>query len=134
MADEIFFDSPFDVVQAYEQGFVGAICDADETDKLRADIAAAGGIPDGAAACSAFGLEETGKDKLSAPFLDAMSLYPDCLPGGAQGRGDCVSWSTRNAGLITLCTDVTSNQPDNESDLLEGAPEVSDAARLAGVG
>lgn len=131
--DPQFFESVYDVAQAYENGLVGAVCDAEATAQLQADIAAAGGMPNGAMACSAYGLEDSGKGKLSLPFLEIFKLYPDALPGGAQGRGDCVSWSTRNAGLTTMCTDITSGVVDEVSGKLEGAPEVSDAARLNGV-
>jgi CBS domain-containing protein len=134
MADNEFsFDNVYDVVKSYESGFVGAVCDPVATEKLQADIAAAGGLPQGAMACSAYGLEDSGKGKLSLPFLEILKLYPDSLPGGAQGRGDCVSWSTRNAGLTTMCCDITSGTPDEASGRLEGAPEISDTARLAGV-
>lgn len=134
MADkEFFFDNVYDVVKAYERGFVGAVCDPAATQRLQAEIAAAGGMPSGAMACSAFGLEDSGKGKLSAPFLEILKLYPDSLPGGAQGRGDCVSWSTRNACLLTMCCDITSGIPDEVSGKLEGAPEVSESARRNGV-
>lgn len=133
MADELFFDSVFDVQKAYESGFVGAMCDPDRTDALKAAIAAAGGLPEGAMACAYYNLENTGKGRLSVPVMDVLKLYPESLPGGAQGRGDCVSWSTRNAGLITMCTDITSGLADEESGHVEGAPEISDAARLNGV-
>lgn len=132
-ADEMLFNGVVDIVAAYERGFVGAICDPEHTDQLKAEIAAAGGLPSGAMACSAYHLEDSGKGKLSIPVLDILQLYPRSLPGGAQGRGDCVSWSTRNACLTTMCTDITSGQPDEVSGRLEGAPEVSEAARLNGV-
>lgn len=89
MADEKFFESPFDIVNAYETGFVGAYKDADAEARLKDEIRAQGGIPEGVMACSQFGLEETGKDKLSLPVMEVLKLYPDSLPGGAQGRGDC---------------------------------------------
>jgi hypothetical protein len=133
MATEQFFSNVFDVVKAYETGFVGAYSNPEAAEALRDQIKNAGGIPDGAMACSAFSLEETGKDKLSLPVMEIIKLYPDCLPGGAQGRGDCVSWSTRNACLGTLCCDITSGVVDKVSGRLEGAPEVSEAARLNGV-
>jgi hypothetical protein len=41
-----FFDSVYDVVAAYEKGFVGAICDPEKTAQLQASIAAAGGLPE----------------------------------------------------------------------------------------
>ncbi len=132
-ADEHFFENVYDVVAAYETGFVGAECDAEKTRQLQEEIAAAGGIPDGAMACSTYGLEESGKGKLSLTFMPVLQLYPDSLPGGAQGRGDCVSWSTRNACLETMCTDIVSGVPDEVTGKLEGAPEVSVPARLAGV-
>jgi hypothetical protein len=84
-------------------------------------------------ACSQYGLEDSGKGKLSLTFMPVLELYPDSLPGGAQGRGDCVSWSTRNAALLTMCNDITSGKPDEVSGRLEGAPEISDTARLNGV-
>jgi len=134
MADtEQFFDNVYDVVDAYEKGFVGAYSDPEERAKLWEEVAAAGGIPNGAMACQSYGLEETGKNKLSLAFMEILALYPDCLPGGAQGRGDCVSWSTRNACLGTMCCEITSGKPDEVSGRLEGAPEVSDTARLNGV-
>lgn len=133
MADEMFFESPLDIRKAYETGFVGAMCDPERTDALKAEIAALGGVPDGAMACSQYGLEETGKDKLTLLFAEIYELYPDCLPGGAQGRGDCVSWSTRNACLGTMCAEITSGAPDEETGKLEGAPELSPAAVSNGV-
>jgi hypothetical protein len=131
--DEKFFDSVYDVVSAYDDGFVGAYSDPEAAEALRDDIKAKGGIPDGAEACTQFGLAETGKNKVSLPFLEVISLYEDCLPGGAQGRGDCVSWSARNAALGTMCCEITSGSPDPVTGKLEGAPEVSDTARLNGV-
>lgn len=134
MADtEHFFESVFDVAKAYEQGFVGAYSNPEAAEALRDQIKAAGGIPDGAMACAEYRLAETGQGKLSLPFLEILTLYPDCLPGGAQGRGDCVSWSTRNACLGTMCCEITSGLPDQNSGRLEGAPDVSDTARLNGV-
>jgi hypothetical protein len=130
---ENFFENVYDVVAAYEGGYVGAYSNPEAAEALRDQIKAAGGIPDGAMACSTYKLEETGKGKLSLPFLEILKLYPDALPGGAQGRGDCVSWSTRNACLGTMCCEITSGVPDPNSNRLEGAPEVSDTARLNGV-
>lgn len=134
MADqELFFENVYDVVDAYEKGFVGVYSNPEAEERLWAEVAAAGGIPDGAMACQSYGLEETGKGKLSLPVLEILELYPECLPGGAQGRGDCVSWSTRNACLGTMCCEITSGKPDEVSGRLEGAPEVSPIARANGV-
>ena len=133
MADDLFFENVFDIVKAYEGGFVGAYSDPKAEEELWAFVQSQGGMPNGAMACQSYGLEDSGKGKLSLPFLEIYALYPDCLPGGRQARGDCVSWSTRNAGLGTMCCEVTSGKPDEVTGKLEGAPEVSEAARLNGV-
>jgi hypothetical protein len=133
MADEMLFESLLDIRKAYENGFIGAICDPEHTEALQAEIARLGGVPDGAMACSQFGLEETGKDKLTLLFQEIYSYYPNCLPGGAQGRGDCVSWSTRNACLGSMCAEIAYGAPDEETGRLEGAPELSSEAVAAGV-
>ena len=132
-AAETFFSNVYDVVAAYNAGFKGAVCDPDKTAALQDKIAAAGGLPRGSMACSKYGLEDTGKGKLSCAFLAIDKYYPGAIPGGAQGRGDCVSWSTRNACLLTLCNDIASNAPDEASGKLEGPPVVSDEARVNGV-
>lgn len=133
MADEFLFDNVYDVVAAYEKGFLGAYADPEADARLWEYVQASGGVVDGAMACQTFGLDGSGAGKLSLPFLEIFALYPDCLPGGAQGRGDCVSWSTRNSVLGTMCCEITSGIPDEVSGRLEGAPEVEPVARAYGV-
>jgi hypothetical protein len=133
-AEEQFFESVFDVVSAYDKGFVGAYApEPEKVEQFRMHIQQAGGTTDGRMACQQYGLENSGKGKLSLPFLEILELYPDCLPGPAQGRGDCVSHSSKNAALGTMCCEITSGKPDPVSGRLEGAPDVSDLGRLAGV-
>jgi hypothetical protein len=135
MADNfILFSSEFDVVEAYASGFPGVRPPTDEESaEFYGAIEASGGTRDGGMACRSYGLAESGKGKLSLPFLEIYSLYPDCLPGGRQERGDCVSWSTRNAALGTMCCEITSGSADEVTGRVEGAPAVSDKARLNGV-
>ena len=131
---EVFFENVFDVVASYETGFVGAYAPSPEAaQEFRMLLQAAGGTPDGRMACQQYGLENSGKGKLILPFLEILKLYKDCLPGPAQGRGDCVSHSSKNAALGTMCCEITSGKPDPISGKLEGAPDVSDAGRLNGV-
>lgn len=130
----IFFNTAFDVVAAYESGFSGVRPPTpEESEEFYGAIDASGGTRYGSAACRTYGLTASGKGKLSLPFLEIYALYPDCLPGGSQARGDCVSWSTRNAALGTMCCEITSGIPDEVTGKIEGAPDVSDAARLNGV-
>lgn len=134
MTQETFFESGFDVLQAYDNGFIGAYApQPEQIQQFRMYIQEQGGTADGRMACQQYGLENSGKGKLSTPFLEILELYPDCLPGPAQGRGDCVSHSSKNAALGTLCCEVTSGKPDPLSGRLEGAPEVSAVGRLNGV-
>ena len=135
MADQpILFNSEFDVIEAYNSGFIGARePSAEELSAFHAAIAESGGTQYGAVASARYGLKDSGKGKLSIPFREIFSLYPDCLPGGAQGRGDCVSWSARNAALGTMCCEITSGVPDDVSGRLEGAPDVSPEGIRSGV-
>lgn len=135
MADNpVFFSSEFDVVKAYESGFSGVRPPTEEESaEFYGAIEASGGTRFGSMACRTYGLADSGKGKLSLPFLEIFSLYPDCLPGGRQERGDCVSWSTRNAALGTMCCEITSGIPDEVTGRVEGAPAVSEKARLNGV-
>lgn len=91
-----------DVIKLYESGFAGCWKDAKESRSLREWITANGGGIHGGEIARAYGFAGDGAGKLITPYLDLFALYPNCLPGGAQGRGDCVSWSTRNAILLTL--------------------------------
>lgn len=133
MQDAVFFESPFDIRKVYEDGFIGANTTPEDKAELRDMVRLNSGWPTASMACSAFGLEETGKDQLVIPFLETLKLYPDCWPGGAQGRGDCVSWCARNAALLSMCCEIAAGLPDEVTGMVEGAPVVSDVARRNGV-
>jgi hypothetical protein len=100
---ELIFENTADILDQYEKGFIGAFRDLSAEVRLAQDIEDAGGYADGGMACQASGITGTGIGKLSLPYLAAMEMYPNCLPGGRQLRGDCVSWSSRNAGLVSYC-------------------------------
>lgn len=125
MADEQFYSTPDDIASAYRRGLEGVYADPAADEALWDYVKGTGGYPEARRACQLYGLENSGKGALSLPFMEIYKLYPDCLPGGSQQRGDCVSWSTRNACLGTMCCEVTSGKPDEVSGRLEGAPKVS---------
>lgn len=130
----IFFNTAAVAAAVYESGFRGVRPPTEEESaEFYEAIALSGGTQYGSAACQQYGLKNSGAGLLSLPFLEIFKLYPDCLPGGAQGRGDCVSWSTRNAALGTMCCEITSGIPDEVTGRVEGAPDVDPVARAYGV-
>lgn len=78
-----------DVVRMYDQGFAGAYEEPEETAAFEDLIRERGGTPDGEQVAMNAGFAESGKGKLSLPFLHAIEMLPGCLPGPAQARGDC---------------------------------------------
>ena len=79
------------------------------------------------------GWADDSKGKLVIPFKNIDMLYPGAQPGAAQGRGDCVSHSTINAAELTMCCDIVSGEPDEETGKIEGPPEVSPEGVKAGL-
>lgn len=121
------FQNPRDCVAAYKKGMVGVVRDPEEEERFDQIMAQ----PDGAVAGSRFAGKAEGE--LVAHFPHLHKLYPGCMPGPAQGRGDCVSHSTKNAGLYTMCMEIVSGKPDPVTGEIEGAPEISTAGRRNGV-
>lgn len=125
--------TPSEVVHLYDSGFCGAWADPEAKTELQETINAEGGYPFAADVVNRFGLAGTGAGKLVAPFLHVQKMYPNCWPGSAQTRGDCVSHGTRNACLVTLVCELVAGQPDQVSGKVEGPPEVSEAGKSDGV-
>lgn len=113
---------PSQVVELYERGFCGAVKDWTATEEFQSLYG------DQAAAAMAE-LHGSGAGKLSLPFLAATKLYPDCFPGPAQTTGDCVSHGTKNACLVTMCAEIEAGQPDPDTGVVEGAPEVPEPSQ-----
>lgn len=97
---------PAEIVDLYESGFKGFVPDARADAELLDHIRSVGGYAFAGDAIDDYRLRDAGKDSLSLPYLAALDMYPHCLPGGAQGRGSCVAWSTRNAALISYCSQL----------------------------
>lgn len=109
------------VVELYANGFAGARSDPAALDLFRVCQS----HPNGEDAAHEFGLAETGAGKLVIPFVCVLEMFPDCWPGKqGQGRGDCVSWSTRNAALMTMVCDIVAGVPDAVTGKPEEKPEV----------
>lgn len=91
------------LIESYEQGFKGYVPDPRADADFETYLRESGGYASAGDAIDDYALKDTGKGKLSLPFIAATTFYPNCLPGGAQGRGSCVAWSTRNAALVSYC-------------------------------
>ena len=118
-----------DLLRAYSRGFQGVYSDPEERDKF-IDIM---NYTVGMDAAHDNGWADDGAGKLVIPFKNIEMLYPGAQPGAAQGRGDCVSHSTVNAAELTLCCDIVSGEPDEETGKIEGPPEISPEAIKAGL-
>lgn len=124
---------PWDAQSEYLAGLVGVYADPAASERLTQYLLMQGQAPDGGTTCRRYGLVGSGAGKLWAPFEIMQRVFPDCLPASAQTRGDCVSHSTRNACLGTLACEIAAGKPDEVTGLVEGAPDLSDAARRDGV-
>lgn len=122
--------APAEVVRMYEAGFAGVGRD----DEAKADLLSSVGWPDGAQAAHEFGLADSAAGQLVPAWLGVERVFPGCWPGSAQTRGDCVSHSTRNGGLVAVVGDILSATADQVSGKVEAAPEdVSDAGKRDGI-
>jgi len=127
------FDDVRDLIRAYELKYAGAYTDPLEAERFDDTIVSAGGYVHGAAAAHAGNWAGSGAGRLILPYVHVEACYPGSLPGPAQQRGDCVSHSSKNACLTTLCCEVVAARPDEETGKLEAAPELTPAATGQGV-
>lgn len=114
-----------ELIKRYEDGYAGCYFDTDEYDKFTDLSVQTGGYSDVEDAAHDFGWAESFAGKLVVPFIHVMEKFPGAWPGPAQGRGDCVSHSDKNAKLGTMVGDVVSGTPDEVSGHLEAFPEIS---------
>ena len=123
--------SPWKIRAMYAEGYAGCEWRADKIKAARAEfdehIESQGdwSYANGEDAAYANGLVGSGVGKCSLIFPLIEQLYPGSLPGPAQVTGDCVSHSQKNADLGSLCAEVLAGSPDEQSGLVEGAPDVS---------
>jgi len=94
------FSSPKSIWKAYRQGYMGAVCDPEETAALLAALKTPLFGP------CAYKLYGAGEGKLSMPFKSLLKFDPKFGPLEAQTTGDCVSHATRNAVDITRAVEI----------------------------
>ena len=105
------FNTPRDLLNAYRNGFDGAVCDPEETAELL------GKLKTPIFGAAAYKLHGAGEGKLSRPFMSLLKFDSGFGPAERQTTGDCVSHSTRNAVDITRAVEIDIN---GESESFEG--------------
>lgn len=94
------FETPEEILEMYNNGFEGAICDPK-------DIAALlGELKTPLFGAAAYHLHGAGEGKLSLPFKSLLKFDPGFGPAERQTTGDCVSHATRNAVDITRAVEI----------------------------
>jgi len=111
---------PCDVPELYAAGHAGCLHDPRAREAFLATCA----IPFFADVAHEYKLTESGKGKLSLPYLATLSLNPKELPGPAQGTGCCASRAAVNAITQAYANEVWAGQKDHELQVAERWPEV----------
>lgn len=110
------FNTPLQLLNAYVNGYNGAICDPEATEKLLSELP----MPlFGDASTPLFG---SGDGKLSTPFKAILKFVPNFGSTERQTVGDCVSHATRNAVDITRAVEILVNK-EKEDFVARGATE-----------
>jgi hypothetical protein len=109
------FKTPRSILKLYRNGFVGSICDEEDTKKLL------GELPMPVFGAAAYDLYGSGEGKLSLPFKCLLEFDPGFGPAERQTTGDCVSHSTRNAIDITRAVEIKNG--DKEDFVVRSATE-----------
>lgn len=109
------FNSPKEILKAYRKGFIGSICDPEDTDKLL------GELPHPVFGAAANKLSGSGEGKLALLYKSVQKYDPTFGYHEAQTVGDCVSHSTRNAVDVTRCHEIIGGE--REEFIARGATE-----------
>ena len=108
MASKNKFKNTKELVDAYENGFVGAECDPEETKQLLAQLQSP------LFGAAAYELDRSGEGQLSLPFKSLLKFDKGFGPAERQTTGDCVSHATRNAIDITRAVEIhIKEQPES---------------------
>ena len=112
---DLNFKTPRSILNLYKDGFVGSVCDEEDTKKLL------GELPMPVFGAAAYDLQGSGEGKLSLPFKSLLKFDSGFGPAEKQTTGDCVSHSTRNAIDITRAVEIVNG--DREEFITRSATE-----------
>lgn len=116
------------IVDRYRSGLQGYVPDPKADKELESYLRATSQYAYAGDAIDDYGLRDIGKDAVSLPYLAALEMYPNCLPGGSQQNGSCVAWATRNAIMVSFCAYLKYGENSERY----AAPVVSPAASMNG--
>ena len=112
---DLNFKTPRSILNLYKDGFIGSVCDEEDTKKLL------GELPMPVFGSAAYNLQGSGEGKLSLPFKCLLKFDSGFGPAEKQTTGDCVSHSTRNAIDITRSVEIVNGE--REDFITRGATE-----------
>lgn len=112
----------------YERGFSGAYWNPESAQRFADSIEADGGQRYGEDACRQYRIENAGAGKLSLPYMAVTTHFPNAIPGKAQQRGDCVSFSTRTAVWVSYMSELVYGS----NTMRHRIPELSQDAEQSG--
>jgi hypothetical protein len=100
------FTSSKELLNAYQNGLMGAWCDPEDVDKLL------GELPHPLFGAAAYDLYGSGEGKISLLFKGVQKYDPSFGYHEKQTTGDCVSHATRNAVDCTRVHEIIGGQPE----------------------
>jgi len=99
--DELVNLRPSGLKEIYDKGYQGAVKDEEADEELHSHME----WKEFGDAAFEFGLVGSGDGKASCPFMSTLKFAPDAYEV-AQRRGDCVSFSTRNASDLSRAVEI----------------------------
>lgn len=116
------------LAQLYERGFAGAYWNPESAQRFSDTLDAEGNQRYGEDALRIYGIEGIGAGKLSLPYTAVQTHFPNALPGRAQERGDCVSFSTRTAVFGSYMAELVYGRNPSRHTI----PKLTEEAELSG--
>lgn len=116
--------SEFDPLAEYSAGLVGCMRDPRADEEFEDYILRHGGEPNGENVAYEWEFAGAGAGKLTLLHPPVYEIFPNCLPGSAQVRGDCVAKAAANCLLGSIGMEIYSGKPDEVTGKVEGPPDI----------
>ena len=117
------------IIEMYKNGFAGAFQEPEEREKFVASLP----VQFGSVVATENKFADSGKGKLSLPYLFAQKQWPKVWPSPPQRTGSCVSKAGKNSAIVLIGVEAGLALPDPVTGRIEGFPVVSPRAEANGV-